>query len=35
VETDFDKIFGQAMWLPNMKDKFPHIEHLFTEQASR
>jgi len=35
VEEDFDKIFGQSMWLPNMKDKFPHIEHLFTEQAKK
>jgi len=28
VEPDFDKVFGQAMWLPHMKDKFPHLNHL-------
>lgn len=33
VEPDFDKVFGEAMWLPHMKDKFPHIEHLLPEKA--
>ena len=33
VESDFDKVFGQAMWLPHMKHEFPHIEHLLSEKA--
>ncbi len=33
VEPDFDKVFAQAMWLPHMKDKFPHLEHLLSEKA--
>ena len=28
LEKDFDKVFAQAMWLPHMKDKFPHLQHL-------
>ncbi len=28
LEQGFDKIFAQAMWIPHMKDKFPHLEHL-------
>jgi uncharacterized 2Fe-2S/4Fe-4S cluster protein (DUF4445 family) len=28
LAEDFDRVFGQAMWLPHMKDKFPNIEHL-------
>lgn len=28
LEPGFDKIFAQAMWIPHMKDKFPHLEHL-------
>ncbi len=35
VEPDFDKVFGQAMWLPHMKDKFPYIEHLLGEKATK
>jgi len=33
VEADFDKVFAQAMWMPHMKDKFPHLEHLLPEAA--
>ena len=33
VEEDFDKIFGQAMWLPHMKDTFPHLNHLLCEKV--
>jgi uncharacterized 2Fe-2S/4Fe-4S cluster protein (DUF4445 family) len=25
---EFEKTFVQAMWIPNMKDKFPNIAHL-------
>jgi uncharacterized 2Fe-2S/4Fe-4S cluster protein (DUF4445 family) len=32
LEQDFDKIFAQAMWLPHMKDKFPHLEHLLPKR---
>ena len=33
VESDFDKLFSQAMWLPHMKDTFPHLKHLLPEKA--
>jgi uncharacterized 2Fe-2S/4Fe-4S cluster protein (DUF4445 family)/NADPH-dependent glutamate synthase beta subunit-like oxidoreductase len=33
VEPDFEKAFAQAMWLPHMKDKFSHLEHLLPEKA--
>ncbi|MCK5577826.1 MAG: DUF4445 domain-containing protein [Dehalococcoidales bacterium] len=33
VESDFDRVFGQAMWLPHMKDSFPNLEHLLPEKA--
>jgi uncharacterized 2Fe-2S/4Fe-4S cluster protein (DUF4445 family)/NADPH-dependent glutamate synthase beta subunit-like oxidoreductase len=26
VAPTFEKTFGQSMWLPHMKDKFPHLE---------
>ncbi len=32
LEPGFDKIFAQAMWIPHMKDKFPHLEHLLPEK---
>jgi len=35
VEPDFDKVFGQAMWLPHMKDAFPHLNHLLPEKAMK
>ncbi len=28
LEPGFDKIFAEAMWIPHMKDKFPHLAHL-------
>ncbi len=33
VESDFDKVFAKAMWLPHMKDDFPHLNHLVPEKA--
>jgi len=33
LEPDFDKIFSQAMWLPHMKDAFPHLNHLLPEKT--
>jgi len=33
VEKDFDKIFAKAMWLPHMKDTFPHIEDLLPKKG--
>ena len=27
-----DKIFAEAMWIPHMKDQFPHLAHLLPEQ---
>jgi uncharacterized 2Fe-2S/4Fe-4S cluster protein (DUF4445 family)/NADPH-dependent glutamate synthase beta subunit-like oxidoreductase len=32
LEPGFDKIFAEAMWIPHMKDKFPHLAHLLPEQ---
>jgi uncharacterized 2Fe-2S/4Fe-4S cluster protein (DUF4445 family) len=31
VEPDFEKLFGQAMWIPHMKDAFPHLSQLLAE----
>lgn len=28
LEPGFNKAFAQAMWIPNMKDTFPHLAHL-------
>ena len=28
LEPGFNKAFAQAMWIPNMKDSFPHLEGL-------
>ncbi|OGP96906.1 MAG: hypothetical protein A2157_02540 [Deltaproteobacteria bacterium RBG_16_47_11] len=28
LEPGFEKTFSEAMWIPHMKDKFPHIQHL-------
>ena len=33
VEPDFDKVFSQAMWLPHMKDTFPHLNHLLPKKV--
>ena len=35
VEEDFDRLFTQAMWLPHMKDKFPHLEQPFPEKTTK
>ena len=35
VEPDFDKVFGQAMWLPHMKDTFPHLNHLLPHMTEK
>ena len=32
LEAGFNKAFAQAMWIPNMKDKFPHLAHLLPER---
>jgi uncharacterized 2Fe-2S/4Fe-4S cluster protein (DUF4445 family)/NADPH-dependent glutamate synthase beta subunit-like oxidoreductase len=32
LEPGFDKTFAEAMWIPHMKDKFPHLAHLLPEQ---
>ena len=34
VEEDFDRLFTQAMWLPHMKDKFPHLEQPTPEKTT-
>ena len=33
VEPDFEKVFMRAMWLPHMKDKFPHLEKVFSGES--
>jgi len=35
VESDFKNEFNQAMWLPHMKDTFPHLNHLLPKQAAK
>jgi len=35
IELDFDKVFGKAMWLPHMKDEFPHLTHLIPEEMRK
>jgi uncharacterized 2Fe-2S/4Fe-4S cluster protein (DUF4445 family) len=32
VAPTFEKIFGQSMWIPHMKDDFPHLRHLLPEK---
>ena len=32
VAPKFEKVFGQSMWLPHMKDDFPHLKHLVPEK---
>jgi len=29
---EFEKTFVQAMWIPNMKDKFPNLANLLPEK---
>jgi uncharacterized 2Fe-2S/4Fe-4S cluster protein (DUF4445 family) len=33
LSPDFNKIFASAMWIPHMKDKFPHLEHLLPGES--
>jgi len=35
LATDFDKVFAQAMWLPHMKDRFPHLEYLLPKKENK
>jgi len=32
VSSEFEKTFVQSMWLPHMKDDFPHVKHLLPEE---
>lgn len=32
VEPTFEKTFSQSMWLPHMKDDFPHLKHLLPKK---
>ena len=32
VSPEFEKTFAQSMWLPHMKDDFPHLKHLLPEE---
>ncbi len=32
VAPEFEKIFGQSMWIPHMKDEFPHLKDLLEER---
>jgi uncharacterized 2Fe-2S/4Fe-4S cluster protein (DUF4445 family) len=32
MTADFEKVFAQAMWLPHMKDTFPHLSHMLPEE---
>ena len=31
LEPGFEKTFAEAMWIPHMKDQFPHLQHLLPE----
>jgi len=32
LESGFDKTFAEAMWIPHMNDKFPHLADLLPHQ---
>ncbi len=32
LEPNFNRTFAQAMWIPNMKDEFPHLAHLLPQK---
>jgi uncharacterized 2Fe-2S/4Fe-4S cluster protein (DUF4445 family) len=32
VSPEFEKTFAYSMWLPHMKDDFPHLKHLLPEE---
>ncbi len=34
VEPDFEKVLARSMWIPHMKDSFPHLEHLLPAKAT-
>jgi uncharacterized 2Fe-2S/4Fe-4S cluster protein (DUF4445 family)/NADPH-dependent glutamate synthase beta subunit-like oxidoreductase len=34
VAPEFEKIFVQSMWIPHMKDDFPHLRHLLPEKKT-
>ncbi len=33
LEPQFDKTFAEAMWIPHMKDRFPHLANLLPNQG--
>lgn len=35
LTPDFDKLFGQAMWVPHMKDKFPYLENILAQSVAK
>ena len=32
VSPEFEKTFAKSMWIPHMKDEFPHLSHLLPEK---
>jgi len=30
VQPGFNRAFAEAMWIPHMKDLFPHLEHIIS-----
>ncbi len=34
LEPGFNKAFAQAMWIPHMKDAFPHLAHLLADKPA-
>jgi NADPH-dependent glutamate synthase beta subunit-like oxidoreductase len=32
VSPDFEKTFARSMWIPHMKDDFPHLKHLLPKK---
>jgi len=35
LSPDFNKIFAAAMWIPHMKDKFPHLAYLLPGESKQ
>ncbi len=35
VEPGFDRIFSEAIWIPHMKDQFPHLGHLLPKAEDK
>ncbi len=32
VNPNFEKVFARSMWIPHMKDEFPHLSHILPKK---